>query len=62
MMNVMQLEPRQEWRALIILMSGHMLVIASSNYLVQLPFTIMGVHFTWGVCLPAGVSDDGSDG
>ena len=26
----------------------HILIIASSNYLVQLPIEMMGVHTTWG--------------
>ena len=26
----------------------HILIIASSNYLVQLPIEILGVHTTWG--------------
>lgn len=26
----------------------HILIIASSNYLVQIPFTILGFHTTWG--------------
>lgn len=35
-------------KALIILASFHILILASSNYLVQLPFTIFGLHTTWG--------------
>lgn len=35
-------------KALFILASFHLLVIASSNYLVQLPFTVFGFHTTWG--------------
>lgn len=35
-------------RALIALISFHILVIAASNYLVQLPFQIFGLHTTWG--------------
>lgn len=35
-------------RALVILVSFHILVIAASNYLVQIPFQIFGFHTTWG--------------
>jgi queuosine precursor transporter len=35
-------------KALCYLAAFHMLVIASSNYLVQLPFTLFGLHTTWG--------------
>lgn len=35
-------------RALIVLVSFHILVIAASNYLVQLPFQLFGVYTTWG--------------
>nr|WP_086938355.1 7-cyano-7-deazaguanine/7-aminomethyl-7-deazaguanine transporter [Thaumasiovibrio occultus] len=38
----------QQRKALIYLVSFHLLIIASSNYLVQLPFTIFGLHTTWG--------------
>lgn len=38
----------QQRKALSILMIFHLVVIASSNYLVQLPFTIFGMHTTWG--------------
>lgn len=34
--------------ALLALCVFHVLVIASSNYLVQLPITIFGMHTTWG--------------
>lgn len=40
--------PEQRQRALYILSFFHILIIASSNYLVQLPFTIFGFHTTWG--------------
>ncbi|WP_341502463.1 7-cyano-7-deazaguanine/7-aminomethyl-7-deazaguanine transporter [Gallaecimonas sp. GXIMD4217] len=30
------------------LIAFHILVIAASNYLVQLPFTFLGLHTTWG--------------
>ena len=39
---------RQRWRALCWLSFFHILVIAASNYLVQIPFTIFGFHTTWG--------------
>ncbi|MCL6417024.1 7-cyano-7-deazaguanine/7-aminomethyl-7-deazaguanine transporter [Aestuariirhabdus sp. Z084] len=35
-------------RALYLLVLFHILVIASSNYLVQIPFTLAGFHTTWG--------------
>ncbi len=35
-------------RALYLLSFFHILIIASSNYLVQIPFTIFGFHTTWG--------------
>ncbi|WP_426416616.1 7-cyano-7-deazaguanine/7-aminomethyl-7-deazaguanine transporter [Aestuariirhabdus sp. LZHN29] len=35
-------------RALFLLVLFHILVIASSNYLVQIPFTLAGFHTTWG--------------
>ncbi|OMH26722.1 7-cyano-7-deazaguanine/7-aminomethyl-7-deazaguanine transporter [Motiliproteus sp. MSK22-1] len=38
----------QQRNALIFLVFFHLLVIASSNYLVQLPFTVFGLHTTWG--------------
>ncbi|HIF9350700.1 7-cyano-7-deazaguanine/7-aminomethyl-7-deazaguanine transporter [Photobacterium damselae subsp. damselae] len=38
----------QKQKALGYLVLFHLLVIASSNYLVQLPFTIFGFHTTWG--------------
>ncbi|WP_261816279.1 7-cyano-7-deazaguanine/7-aminomethyl-7-deazaguanine transporter [Vibrio gallicus] len=40
--------PAQLRKALLILTSFHLLIIASSNYLVQLPFTVFGFHTTWG--------------
>ena len=39
---------RQRRNALIWLSLFHLLVITSSNYLVQLPITIFGFHTTWG--------------
>ncbi|BAX51550.1 7-cyano-7-deazaguanine/7-aminomethyl-7-deazaguanine transporter [Photobacterium damselae subsp. piscicida] len=38
----------QKQKALGYLVLFHLLVIASSNYLVQLPFTVFGFHTTWG--------------
>jgi len=35
-------------RALAVLVSFHIIVIAASNYLVQIPFQIFGLHTTWG--------------
>ncbi len=35
-------------RALLILASAHILIIAASIYLVQLPITLGGLHTTWG--------------
>lgn len=39
---------RQARRCLVLLVCFHIGVIAASNYLVQIPFTIFGVHTTWG--------------
>lgn len=36
------------WRALLLLSLLHITVIASSNYLVQIPFQLFGFHTTWG--------------
>lgn len=38
----------QRAKALLYLAMFHLLIIASSNYLVQIPFTILGFHTTWG--------------
>ncbi|QEM81668.1 7-cyano-7-deazaguanine/7-aminomethyl-7-deazaguanine transporter [Halomonas binhaiensis] len=38
----------QRRRLLTLMVSFHITVIAASNYLVQLPFTIFGLHTTWG--------------
>ena len=38
----------QQRKALSFLVLFHLLIIASSNYLVQLPFTVFGFHTTWG--------------
>ncbi|KJF80295.1 7-cyano-7-deazaguanine/7-aminomethyl-7-deazaguanine transporter [Photobacterium angustum] len=40
--------PQQQRKALDYLVLFHLLVIASSNYLVQIPFTVFGYHTTWG--------------
>lgn len=40
--------PEQQSKALRYIAAFHLLVIASSNYLVQIPFTIFGFHTTWG--------------
>ncbi len=42
------LSPAQRHSALYILAAFHIVILASSNYLVQLPFTIAGFHTTWG--------------
>lgn len=40
--------PIQQRNALSILVIFHLVIIASSNYLVQIPFTVFGLHTTWG--------------
>ncbi|KAB7654710.1 7-cyano-7-deazaguanine/7-aminomethyl-7-deazaguanine transporter [Plesiomonas shigelloides] len=40
--------PAQQRNALIWLVLFHVFIIASSNYLVQLPISIFGFHTTWG--------------
>lgn len=35
-------------KALFWLVIFHLIIIASSNYLVQIPFTLFGLHTTWG--------------
>lgn len=40
--------PAQLRKALTYLALFHLIVITSSNYLVQIPFTIFGLHTTWG--------------
>lgn len=35
-------------KALSILVLFHLVIITSSNYLVQIPFTVFGLHTTWG--------------
>ncbi|VTP81765.1 Inner membrane protein yhhQ [Proteus vulgaris] len=39
--------PRQKAVALLWLSLFHILIITSSNYLVQLPISIFGFHTTW---------------
>lgn len=43
-----QFSTAQQRRALGWLVMFHLLVITSSNYLVQIPFTVAGFHTTWG--------------
>lgn len=38
----------QQRKALTVLVLSHLIIIASSNYLVQIPFTLFGFHTTWG--------------
>ncbi|WP_076413226.1 7-cyano-7-deazaguanine/7-aminomethyl-7-deazaguanine transporter [Shewanella sp. UCD-KL12] len=45
---MLTLTPAQIKRALLLLVSFHILIICASNYLVQLPFQIFGFHTTWG--------------
>jgi uncharacterized integral membrane protein (TIGR00697 family) len=45
-MNI--LTAAQANKALTCLVASHLLIIAASNYLVQLPFTLFGFHSTWG--------------
>lgn len=40
--------PAQQRNALSFLVVFHLVIIASSNYLVQIPFTLFGFHTTWG--------------
>jgi hypothetical protein len=40
--------PAQQRKALLFLVLFHLIIIASSNYLVQIPFTVCGFHTTWG--------------
>lgn len=40
--------PAQQQKALRWLVFWHMIVIISSNYLVQISFTLFGLHTTWG--------------
>lgn len=43
-----ELSAFQRHRLLAIMVAFHITVIAASNYLVQLPFTLFGLHTTWG--------------
>lgn len=45
---MLQLNTQQRINALLWLSLFHLLVITSSNYLVQLPISIFGLHTTWG--------------
>lgn len=45
---MLTLSEAQMQRALFILATFHIVVIAASNYLVQLPVLIFGLHTTWG--------------
>ncbi|QRN41252.1 MAG: 7-cyano-7-deazaguanine/7-aminomethyl-7-deazaguanine transporter [Neisseriaceae bacterium] len=38
----------QQKKAIIYLSFFHILIIDASNYLVQIPFTLFGIHATWG--------------
>jgi uncharacterized integral membrane protein (TIGR00697 family) len=38
----------QSQRALLMLVSFHIIIIGASNYLVQIPFQLFGVYTTWG--------------
>ncbi|OBX36305.1 inner membrane protein YhhQ [Halomonas elongata] len=43
------LSAAQTRRCLTLLVAFHILVIAASNYLVQLPFSLFGLHTTWAL-------------
>lgn len=43
-----QFTPAQQRKSLIYIVLFHLIIISSSNYLVQIPFTIAGFHTTWG--------------
>lgn len=45
---MLAISDRQLRRCLVLLVCFHIGIIAASNYLVQIPFTIFGVHTTWG--------------
>lgn len=45
---MLMLSRTQLQRALLLLVSFHILIISASNYLVQLPFQLFGFHTTWG--------------
>ncbi|MBR9905075.1 MAG: queuosine precursor transporter, partial [Gammaproteobacteria bacterium] len=42
------LSETQHHRCLMVMVAFHIGIIAASNYLVQLPFTLFGFHTTWG--------------
>ncbi|MBN3860582.1 7-cyano-7-deazaguanine/7-aminomethyl-7-deazaguanine transporter [Neisseriaceae bacterium PsAf] len=42
------LNRQQQQKAITYLSFCHILIIAASNYLVQIPFTVFGIHATWG--------------
>ncbi len=45
---MLSLSPRHANRVLLLLCAFHLLVITSSNYLVQLPIEVFGFNTTWG--------------
>ncbi|WP_110687291.1 7-cyano-7-deazaguanine/7-aminomethyl-7-deazaguanine transporter [Salinicola aestuarinus] len=45
---MLKLDDRQIRHALWWLITFHVVIITASNYLVQLPFTLWGLHTTWG--------------
>ncbi|MCF1427104.1 MAG: 7-cyano-7-deazaguanine/7-aminomethyl-7-deazaguanine transporter [Shewanella sp.] len=45
---MLMLTDQQHRRAVLLLAGFHILIICASNYLVQLPFQIFGLHTTWG--------------
>lgn len=45
---MLALTDSQYRRCLAALVAFHIFIIAASNYLVQLPFTVFGLHTTWG--------------
>ncbi|WFF42859.1 7-cyano-7-deazaguanine/7-aminomethyl-7-deazaguanine transporter [Salinicola endophyticus] len=45
---MLKLDESQIRQALLWLVAFHVAVITASNYLVQLPFTLWGLHTTWG--------------
>jgi len=45
---MLSLTTAQVKRALLVLVSFHILIIAASNYLVQIPFQLFGLLTTWG--------------
>ncbi|WP_028585900.1 7-cyano-7-deazaguanine/7-aminomethyl-7-deazaguanine transporter [Desulfogranum mediterraneum] len=45
---MLALTQAQRNRAISILAALHILILAASNYLVQIPFQLFGIHTTWG--------------